>query len=325
MQEATIEDTPIVITPAISDSDQGDTPEISAVGSPANGTVSFNGTAITYTPAQDFGGTDSFDYTVTDGQDDAQGTVTVTVTQDNNDPVLGAIGNQTAQPGAQMTITPAVTDADPTDTHTFNITRDTLPATAAFSESNGTLVWTPVQDDIGDNHTVTITVHDGRGGSDSETFVISVTDQDLTPPVITVTGDNPLVHERGEPYDDPGATADDGSTVFADLSQLNVTVTGDYIVTYTATDSNNNTGTANRTVQVRDTTPPAFVSATLDQSAGELTITFSETIDVSETDLSRIYASESGEANGSALSGARFDSGRGRLEFRIIDALPCPA
>ncbi len=308
-QADTAEDTPVTITPAISDSDQGDTPEISAIGTPANGAASFNRTAITYTPAQDFSGTDSFDYTVTDGQDDAHGTINITVTQDNNDPVLGAIGNQTAQPGAQLTIIPAVTDADPTDTHSYNITGSTLPANAIFAPSNGTLVWTPAQDDIGDNHTVTITVHDGRGGSDSETFVISVADEDLTPPVITVTGDNPLVHERGEPYDDPGATADDGSTVFADLSQLDAGVAGDYLVIYTATDLNNNTGTANRTVQVRDTTPPDFASATLDQSTGVMIITFSETIDVSETDLSLIYASESGEANESALTGARFDSG----------------
>ncbi len=250
-QANTAEDAPVIIIPAIFDADG--TPEISAIGSPANGTAVFNSTAITYTPAQDFSGTDSFGYTVTDGQDTAQGAINITVTQNNNDPVLGTIGNQTAQPGVQLTIIPAVTDADLTDEHSYSIARGTLPASAVFASSDGTLVWTPAQDDIGSTHTVTITVHDGRGGSDSVAFNITVADQDLTPPVITVTGDDPLLHERGEPYEDPGAVADDDSPVFADLSQLNVNVPGDYIVTYTATDSNNNTGTASRTVRVQDT------------------------------------------------------------------------
>ena len=45
------------------------------------------------------------------------------------------------------------------------------------TESDGTLDWTPANGDAGSTHTVTITVNDGRGGSDSETFDIIVTAQ----------------------------------------------------------------------------------------------------------------------------------------------------
>ena len=169
----TAEDTAVVITPVILDPDEH-TPRISAVDDPPHGTATHTDTTITYTPDQDFSGTDSFTYTATDGEADAQGTVTVTVTRDNNDPILGAIGDQFAQAGTQLSITPTATDADPTDTHSYSIARGTLPAEAAFTPSSGTLTWTPAQEDEGSTHTVTITVRDGRGGSDSETFDIIV-------------------------------------------------------------------------------------------------------------------------------------------------------
>ncbi len=186
--ETTVEDTPVTITPAISDPDTSDTPVISAVDDPPNGTATHDGTAITYTPDQDYDGTDTFGYTVSDGTDTAQGTVTITITRDNNDPVLGTIGDQNATPDTQLTITPTVTDTDTTDTHTYSISRGTLPAAAVFSTSDGTLIWTPVQADAGQTHEVTITVNDGRGGTDSETFDIAVADTDPNTIEITPTG-----------------------------------------------------------------------------------------------------------------------------------------
>ena len=363
----TPEDVSITITPAISDPDTSDTPVISAVDDPPNGTATHDDTTITYTPDQDYDGTDTFGYTVYDGTDTAQGTITVTVTRDNNNPVLGTIGDQAATVGVQLTITPAVTDADTTDTHTYSITRGTLPAAAVFSTSDGTLVWTPVQADAGQTHTVTITVNDGRGGTDSETFDIVVSGTDTAPPafesatlnegtgamtitfdetidisatnlsllyvsdvnqadtvsltgaafdfgsadvetlslmlvqaqldeiapmgtpqldiiagavsdtagnqiadspdnpitltdapVITLNGDNPLEHELGTPYVDPGATADDGSPVVIDDSAVDVTEAGTYMVIYTATNGDGRTGTADRTVTVQDTTKPVI-------------------------------------------------------------------
>jgi len=177
----TAEDTQVTITPAISDPD-GDTPRISAVADPPNGSVTFDDTTVTYTPDRDYEGTDTFGYTVTDGQAETRGTITVTVTRDNNDPVLGAIGDQAASAGTLLDIVPTVTDADPTDTHTYSIGRGTLPAAAAFTESDGRLAWTPGPGDAGSTHTVTITVDDGRGGTDSETFDIAVGASDTTPP-----------------------------------------------------------------------------------------------------------------------------------------------
>jgi large repetitive protein len=58
------------------------------------GTITQNGTQLLYTPAADFNGTDSFEYTVTDGQDENQfaiGTVTITVSEVNDAPIANNI------------------------------------------------------------------------------------------------------------------------------------------------------------------------------------------------------------------------------------------
>ena len=133
----TAEDTPVTIMPAISDPDASDSPRILAVDDPPHGTAVHDGITITYTPDRDYEGVVEFGYTVTDGTDTAQGTITVTVTRNNNAPELGTIGDQMATPGIHLIITPTVTDADPTDMHTYSITRGTLPAAAVFTESDG--------------------------------------------------------------------------------------------------------------------------------------------------------------------------------------------
>ena len=83
---------------------------------------------------------------------------------------------------------------------------------------------------------------------------------DITPPVITVLGDNPATVELGDTYTDAGATADGGETVSSSGS-VDVFVAGSYVITYSATDAAGNVGTATRTVNVVDTVAPVFTSA----------------------------------------------------------------
>ncbi len=95
---STAEDTQKTVDVAalVSDADiltDGDTYKISveADGVPKHGTVTVSGTQITYTPATDWNGTDSFTYTATDeaGAFD-EGTITMTVTPVNDAPVAAA-------------------------------------------------------------------------------------------------------------------------------------------------------------------------------------------------------------------------------------------
>jgi beta-glucanase (GH16 family) len=77
---------------------------------------------------------------------------------------------------------------------------------------------------------------------------------DTTPPVLTLRGINPVSVSWGSIYTDEGATAfdagDNASVSVTTVNGVNTTIPGNYLVTYTATDSKANTATTNRAVSV---------------------------------------------------------------------------
>jgi VCBS repeat-containing protein len=82
----TDEDTPVIIDVMNNDSDVdvSDILTVNSVTQGTNGSVAHNGSYVTYTPAVGFNGTDSFDYTISDGNggtDTATVTINVTVTE----------------------------------------------------------------------------------------------------------------------------------------------------------------------------------------------------------------------------------------------------
>ena len=88
--------------------------------------------------------------------------------------------------------------------------------------------------------------------------VVDTTIPDTTPPVITLTGDDPQTIELGDGYTELGATTDDGSAVtINDLAFANAV--GTYLIYYDSTDSEGNSAVqVTRTVNVVDTTPPVI-------------------------------------------------------------------
>ena len=109
------------------------------------------------------------------------------------------------------------------------------------------------------SHTITLTVTDTGGGSDSDDVVINIVD--TTPPVINITGANPMIVECHTSFLDPGATATDGcagSVPVTPSGSVNVNVPASYSIIYSATDGVNPTVTATRTVNVVDTTAPVI-------------------------------------------------------------------
>eukprot|EP00966_Prymnesium_polylepis_P097710 2263203-Prymnesium_polylepis.1 len=81
--------------------------------------------------------------------------------------------------------------------------------------------------------------------------------RDTRAPVVTVSGGTQYV-ERYSTYNDPGASAnDDGTSVsVSTFNPVNTSDVDTYTVTYTATDSSGNQGSATRTVHVQDNTNP---------------------------------------------------------------------
>ena len=82
--------------------------------------------------------------------------------------------------------------------------------------------------------------------------------RDLTPPVITINGDNPATVELGGSYTDAGATVSDdsGSASLVTSGTVDTNTVGAYQISYVATDAAGNTSQAFRTVNVVDTTAP---------------------------------------------------------------------
>ncbi|GAB4311070.1 MAG: hypothetical protein Kow00127_00870 [Bacteroidales bacterium] len=87
-------------------------------------------------------------------------------------------------------------------------------------------------------------------------FAAGCQEVDETPPVITLLGDENMVHILNQPFTDPGATAldetdgDVSDRIFT-ASELNVNRIGTYEITYSVTDnSGNEAAPAIRTVQV---------------------------------------------------------------------------
>lgn len=134
----TAEDTAVVIAAAdlaTNDTDaEGDTLMVTAVGTPVNGTVVLAAGSITFTPAANFHGTASFEYTVSDGQGSDTGLVTITVTSVNDAPI--AVDDTATTP----VNTPAVIIASTLVANDTDADGDPLTVTAVGNPTHGTVV-----------------------------------------------------------------------------------------------------------------------------------------------------------------------------------------
>lgn len=221
----TPEDTPLTIQTAdllTNDSsgppnESGQTLTVTAVSNGQNGQpVLNNDNTVIFTPAQDFNGDASFDYTVCDdggtangGQNCFQGTATVkvTVSQVNDAPSFTKGADQTvdAAAGAQTVNGWATAiSAGPADengqTVEFIVTNDNnaLFSTQPSVAPDGTLSYTPAADASG-KATVTVKLKDSggtaNGGQDTsagQTFTITVSADNRVPVISSVTNNGPV-------------------------------------------------------------------------------------------------------------------------------------
>src|SRR5690606_19368731 len=89
---------------------------------------------------------------------------------------------------------------------------------------------------------------------ENEKFILGTVAIDQ-PPVLTLNGENEVIVKQGDPYEEPGATAQDEHD--GDLTDkieisgdVDTSTIGTYTVTYTVSDSVGNVVTAERTVKV---------------------------------------------------------------------------
>ncbi|HLA40916.1 MAG TPA: Ig-like domain-containing protein, partial [Candidatus Glassbacteria bacterium] len=114
------------------------------------------------------------------GNTAASGPVLVTVANPINlPPALSSIGPKSVSENSLLTITLAATDPNG-DNLTYSSSN--LPASAAFNPVSRIFSWTPSYTQSG-SYTVTFTVSDGQGGTDSETIALTVSNTNRAPQV----------------------------------------------------------------------------------------------------------------------------------------------
>ena len=171
---STAEDVAVPVTLSGSDLD-GDGLTFAVGSGPSHGTLSGAGPDLTYTPAGDYFGVDSFTFTVTDSSaaTSAPATVAITVTPVNDAPVVSDPGPRSSAEGDAVTLQVLASDADD-DPLTY--TASGLPDGLSIS-SAGLISGTPTAEGV---FTVEITVTDGSA-TDQATITWTVT-SDVTAP-----------------------------------------------------------------------------------------------------------------------------------------------
>ncbi len=170
----TTEDTAIIIDPFTNDNDvDGDALTVSGMTLPANGSVVDNGDGtVTYTPAPNFNGTDSFTYRASDGNAVSNtAIVTVTVQPVNDAPSFTPGPNLAVEKnsGPYSAVWATASSAGPANesgqTRTFLVTSNSNPGLFSAAPSiapNGTLTFTPAPGATGQT-TIAVVLKDNGG------------------------------------------------------------------------------------------------------------------------------------------------------------------
>ena len=324
---STDEDTSIDINVVSNDTDaDGDTLSVTAVTMPTNGTAAIlagSTTTVTYTPDANYNGTDSFDYTLSDGTDTDTGTVTITVTAVNDPPVAVDDTSSTDEDTAvDINVISNDTDVD----------GDTLSVTQVATPSNGTAVilqgstttvtYTPDTDFVGTD-SFTYTVSDGTDtDTGTATIIIGNPPTKPTKPTgLTATASNSRITLT---WDDPSnssitgyeylkaqvakLTASDGAAV--DYFGESVAVDGDTIVVGAYNDDDNGTASGSAYVYVRQSGAWSQV-AKLTASDGAAVDYFGESVAVDGDTIvvGAYWDDDNGRDSGSAYVFTKPDTG----------------
>ncbi|MDO9444496.1 MAG: Ig-like domain-containing protein, partial [Dehalococcoidia bacterium] len=170
IEAATQGSTPVTIEvlAGVTDPD-GDDLEVDVVTQGANGSVTTDGTEVTYTPDAGFSGTDTFNVTITDGNG---GTLTITVSVLVNGNPVGsdASASTQAETPVSIDILGSITDPDGDDVEIASVTQG---ANGSVTIAGGEVVYTPAPGFSGTD-SFTVTVQDENGGSLTITVTVTV-------------------------------------------------------------------------------------------------------------------------------------------------------
>jgi large repetitive protein len=171
-----------------------------AVGKPKHGTTDMlNGSSVTYVPAPDYSGTDSFDYTISDETGlEAKAVVTVKLLAADapNQPPVARLDRAYARPGNRVTIDVLANDIDP-EREALSVRSFQQSSGAAVTDAKGAsgfpaLSYLAASDDLGGHmDTFTYQAADPEGGVSTLTDVkVEVVGDDIPNRPPTVQNDS---------------------------------------------------------------------------------------------------------------------------------------
>jgi len=216
----TNEDTAIAVIPVLSnDTDpDGDTLSISGFTQPIHGTAGSNGDGtLTYTPSLNYYGTDSFTYTISDGNGDiSTATVNITINPVNDAPVAN---NQTVTLNENETtsITLTASDADG-DQLTYQIVSS--PSHGTLTGSAPDIIYTPAENYNGSD-AFTFKANDGTVDSGQATVTITVNPVN-NPPVADAGPDQTALQGNVITLNGSGSSDIDGDSITYNWTFLSV-------------------------------------------------------------------------------------------------------
>ena len=327
---STNEDESVAITLTGSDVD-GDPLTFSIVTSPANGQLTGTTPNLTYTPTENYFGSDFFTYTASDGELNSEtATVSITVEAINDPPVITSPSQTTATEGALFTYLASATDSDD-DAGSITFSFTNLPVWLAAD--GATISGTPGE---GDGSTAfTITADDGHTENNLATLEVTLTVQAVNdPPVahsqhvtinedaaiaITLTGSDP----ENTPLTYEVLSSPEHGTLSGEAPDLTYTPNADYYgedsFTFRVNDGDLNSGPATVSITVEAINDPPVITSPASASATEdelfTYITTVEDVDDETVDITFDGLPDWVNVEGSTASGT---PGEGAADFEFF-------
>jgi hypothetical protein len=314
----TSEDTAVTVDVLSNDFDPDSDPlSITAVTQGANGSVVNNGSDVTYDPDTDWFGTDTFTYTITDGNGGlAIGTVTVTVGPSNDAPLAVDDVDGTLEDTA-VTVDVLGNDTDP-ESDPLNVDSVTQGTNGSVVNNGPDVTYTPDPDWNGSDSFI-YTVADGNGGFASAQVTITVTADNDDPVAVddtkTVSEDTshvvPVLANDGDVDGDPltisgvidgpnGTVTNNGTSV---IYTPDLDWSGTDVFMYTISDGNGGSASAVVTVTVAPVNDDPQGTADLATTAEDSPVGIEVLLNDSDVDSSALtVTSVTDGANGTVVT-----------------------
>jgi hypothetical protein len=185
---STSEDVAAIVTLSGTDPDPGDTVVAwNVVTPPQHGSLSGTAPNLTYTPAMDYNGADSFTYRVVDnrGGQGAPATVSITISAVNDAPRIATqMADVTYAETAAVEINAANAFVDP-EGDAFTVAASGLPSGVSYFAGLKVITGTLNQTSAGTYNVVLTATETASGLTANNTFTLTVTDTNQTPTVAT--------------------------------------------------------------------------------------------------------------------------------------------